>query len=159
MQIVPAYLQLLPKGAMPTVDLHEFLEQLARRMGMIMRGAEPDTTRAAAYFVRWWREEGGLLAATSSPLRLAEPSGSDIRHPPMQGWGFDFQWQLDAEEQPITKEDEEGFVQAKMEACIDDYLATIEREDNDELNVSPTQIKKQQIKEEKLKRKQRQLKR
>ncbi|KAG6902183.1 hypothetical protein C0995_003279 [Termitomyces sp. Mi166 len=157
--ISPAYLQLLPKGAVPTVDLQEFLEQLARRMGMIMRGAELDTARAAAYFVRWWREEGGLIAATSSPLHLAESSGSDISHPPMQGWGFDFQWQLNAEDPPTIKEGDANFVQAKMEACIDDYLAAIKREDNDELNVSPTQIKKQQIKEEKMRRKQKQLKR
>ncbi|KAG5340369.1 hypothetical protein C0989_002026 [Termitomyces sp. Mn162] len=157
--ISPAYLHLLPKGAVPTVDLQEFLEQLARRMGMIMRGAEFDTARAAAYFVRWWREEGGLIAATSSPLHLAEPFGSVIRPPPIQGWGFDFQWPLDAEDLPATKKDEEKFVQGKMETCIDNYLAAIEREDNEELNISPTQIKKQQVKEEKLRRKQRQLKR
>lgn len=159
MYIAPAYLQLLSKGAVPTVDLQEFLEQLAQRMGMIMRGAELDTARAAAYFVRWWREEGGLIAAASSPLQFTENSGSDICHPPLQGWGFDFQWQLGAEDRFVTKEEEASFIQARMENCIDDYLVAIEREDNEELNVSPTQIKKQQVKEEKLRRKQRQLKR
>ncbi|KAG6830541.1 hypothetical protein H0H87_007739 [Tephrocybe sp. NHM501043] len=128
-------------------------------MGMIKRGAELDTARAAVYFVRWWREEGGLFAASSSPLHIATSSGTDVRQPPMQGWGFDFQWQLRPEDRPTTKEDEEKMVQAKMEACIDDHLAAIEREDTEELNVSPTQIKKQQIKEEKLKRKQRHLRR
>ncbi|KAG6865636.1 hypothetical protein C0991_000805 [Blastosporella zonata] len=157
--ISPAYLQLLPEGATPTVDLHDFLEQLARRMGMVMRGAELDTTRAAVYFVRWWREEGGLMAAASSPLHLAQSSNSENLLPPMQGWGFDFQWQLGDQDRPATKEDEAKLVQAKMEACIDDHLADIEREDNEELNVSPTQIKKQQVREEKLRRKQKHLKR
>ncbi|KAG6896390.1 hypothetical protein C0992_008599 [Termitomyces sp. T32_za158] len=157
--ISPAYLQLLSKGAVPTVDLHEFLGQLARRMGMVMRGAELDTARAAAYFVRWWREEGGLIAANSSPLPFIEPSGSVNSHPSMQGWGFDFQWQFGAEDRFVTQEEESRLIQAKMEACIDDYLVAIDREDNEELNVSPTQIKKQQVKEEKLRRKQRYLKR
>ncbi|KAG6918361.1 hypothetical protein DXG01_015010 [Tephrocybe rancida] len=149
----PAYLQLLPEGATPTTDLHDFLEQLARRMGMIMRGAELDTARAAVYFVRWWREEGGLIAAASSHLHLSEAFAPESHHPPMQGWGFDFQWQLGAEGRSATKNDQAKIVQAKMEVCIDDHLATIEREENEELNVSPTQIKKQQVKEEKLKRK------
>ncbi|KAG6830369.1 hypothetical protein H0H92_001006 [Tricholoma furcatifolium] len=157
--ISPAYLQLLPKGATPTVDLHDFLEQLAQRMGMVKRGAELDTSRAAVHFVRWWREQGGLIAASSSPLHFAEKSGSEIHHPPMQGWGFDFQWQLNAENRPATKADEALFVQAKMEACIDEYLAATEREDKEELNISPTQIKKQQVREEKLKRKQKHMKR
>ncbi|KAG5652085.1 hypothetical protein H0H81_006348 [Sphagnurus paluster] len=163
--ISPAYLQLLPEGAAPTIDLHDFLEQLARRMGMIKRGAEPDTTRAAAHFVRWWREEGGLIAAASSPLDFAEllaPAPAlGLGHSPTytHGWGFDFQWQMGPQDRPATKEDEARFVQAKMEGCIDDHLAAIEREENDELNVSPTQIKKQLVMEEKLRRKQRYLKR
>lgn len=157
--ISPAYLRLLPVGATPTIHLHDFLEQLARRMGMIMRGAEPDIARAAVYFVRWWREEGGLIAAASSPLHFAGPSVPERGHSPIQGWGFDFQWQMGPEDRPVNEEDEARIVQAKMEACIDEYLATVEREESEELNVSPTQIRKQQVLEEKLRRKQKHSKR
>ncbi|KAG5646372.1 hypothetical protein DXG03_003695 [Asterophora parasitica] len=159
MAAAPAYLKLLPEGAAPTIDLHDFLEQLARRMGMIKRGAEPDTARAAVYFVRWWREEGGLIAAASSPLQFTGATTPDHGLGPTQGWGFDFQWQLGPEDRPTSKEDKARIVQAKMEACIDQHLATVEREESEELNVSPTQIKKQQVLEEEKRRKERYLKR
>lgn len=154
----PAYLKLLPEGSLPTIDVHAFLEQLAQRMGMIKRGAELDITRAAVYFVRWWREEGGLIAA-SSELQIGGSALSDPTHPSIQGWGFDFQWQLGESDIPNGKDGSAAIVQAKMEACIDEYMATMEREENDENNISPTQIKKQQVLEEKLKRKQKHLKR
>ncbi|KAJ7686692.1 P-loop containing nucleoside triphosphate hydrolase protein [Mycena rosella] len=69
--ISPAYLQLLPSGSPPIIDVEEFLESLARRMGMVKKGAAPDVRRAAVYFVRWWREEGGLISA-SSALQIAD---------------------------------------------------------------------------------------
>jgi hypothetical protein len=131
--------------------LEEFLTQLAQRMGMIKRGAELDLTRAAVYFVRWWREEGGLIAA-SSALQIKDYS-AESAHCGIQGWGFDFQWQLEAKDNPTGRDDEARIVQEKMEACIDEYLITMEREESEENNISPTQIKKQQVLEEKLKRK------
>ncbi|KAF9467935.1 P-loop containing nucleoside triphosphate hydrolase protein [Collybia nuda] len=149
--ISPAYLQLLPAGSPPTVNLEEFLTQLAQRMGMIKRGAEPDLARAAVYFVRWWREEGGLIAA-SSALQIQEYSAGST-HSGIQGWGFDFQWQLQPNDKPTSKIDEARIVQEKMEACIDEYQITMEREDSEENNISPTQIKKQQVLEEKMRRK------
>lgn len=118
---------------------------------MIKRGAELDLTRAAVYFVRWWREEGGLIAA-SSALQMREYS-AEAAHPGIQGWGFDFQWKLQPGDKPTSKDDEARIVQDKMEACIDEYSITMEREDSEEGNVSPTQIKKQQVLEEKLRRK------
>jgi len=66
LRTAPVYLKLLPPGSKPTTDLEEFLTLLAQRMGMIQRRNEPDLSRAAVYFVRWWREEGGLLAAKDS---------------------------------------------------------------------------------------------
>ncbi|RDB27948.1 Mitochondrial GTPase 1 [Hypsizygus marmoreus] len=156
--ISPAYLALLPEGAQPIVDLHDFLEQLARRMGMIKRGAELDTTRAAVYFVRWWREEGGLIAA-SSALQMGDASVLNPGESRTQGWGFDFQWQLSPEDKPTSKDGDAAIVQGKMEACIDEYLETMEREESGENNLSPTQIKKQQMLEEKLRRKQKHMKR
>ncbi|KAG6820293.1 hypothetical protein H0H93_002731 [Arthromyces matolae] len=152
--IAPAYLQLLPNCAAPTVDLQEFLEKLAKRMGMVMRGAQLDTDRAAAYFVRWWREEGGLYAASSSSLHLPDSSDTNLVQSTMQGWGFDFQWQFTADDRPATKGDDAKIIQEKMEACIDNHLAAIEQEDLDEGHLSPTQIKKQQVREEKMRRKQ-----
>lgn len=120
-------------------------------MGMIKRGAELDLTRAAVYFVRWWREEGGLIAA-SSALQIKDLS-SEPAHANIQGWGFDFQWELEPKDRAAGKDDEALIVQEKMEACIDEYLVTMEREESDENNISPTQIKKQQVLEEKMKRK------
>ncbi|TFK73451.1 P-loop containing nucleoside triphosphate hydrolase protein [Pluteus cervinus] len=179
--ISPAYLKLLPSNAQPTADLQDFLTQLAQRMGMIRRGAQPDLSRAAVYFIRWWREEGGLLAASSAFLpatkRLGlgqgqgrgaqvsmegdiatpiEQTGSSLL-PASQGWGFDFEWDLQPTDLKLLSGSGDvgvrEMVQAKMEGCIDQYLEMTEREDREELNVSPTQKKKQMVMEEKAKRK------
>jgi hypothetical protein len=154
----PAYLQLLPPGAMPTTDIEAFLGALAGRMGMVKKGAAPDVRRAAAHFVRWWRAEGGLLSAASA-LGVADPAlaapGVDaaITH----GWGFDLEWQLRAEEVAAAGRDGErghaALVQAKMEACIDAHLGEIERQEATENNVSATQRKKQQAAQEQMQRK------
>jgi len=125
-------------------------------MGMIKRGAEVDLSRAAVYFVRWWREEGGLLSA-SLPLELGPGGSADATlsqsdsNTRIQAWGFDFQWELTPEDTP------EGFdpasvIQDKMERCIDDYLAITDQEEVDESNISQTQVKKRAMIEEKEKR-------
>ncbi|KAF9269587.1 P-loop containing nucleoside triphosphate hydrolase protein [Marasmius fiardii PR-910] len=147
--IGPAYLTLLPKGALPTTDLEHFLSALARRMGMIKRGAELDLPRAASYFVRWWREEGGLLAASSAPQlggpsHLSQLGGASA----LQGWGFDFEWQVS----PTNSDDGTSFIQKKMEECIENYVVESEREEREEENISSTQRKKQLSMEEKAKR-------
>ncbi|KAF9010140.1 P-loop containing nucleoside triphosphate hydrolase protein [Cyathus striatus] len=147
--ISPVYLQLLPPGSSPTVDLYEFLTLLGKRMGMIRRGAEVDLARAAVYFVRWWREEGGLIAASSAPQLDAS-----VRLPanPVQGWGFDFQWEIHPED--AQKGDNSAvIVQEKMESCIDSYLELTEKEEQEEANISQTQRKKRVVEEEKMKRK------
>lgn len=116
-------MSLLPKEAVPTNDLSVFLEMLARRMGMLKRGGEVDVERAAVYFVKWWREEGALLSATSgfqaggvgaSPA-LKSGSRTDLEggvesagerleflgqgnFPRRQAWGFDFEWELRRED-------------------------------------------------------------
>ncbi|KAJ7359266.1 P-loop containing nucleoside triphosphate hydrolase protein [Mycena albidolilacea] len=156
--ISPAYLQLLPPGAMPTIDIEEFLGTLAGRMGMVKKGAAPDVRRAATHFVRWWRAEGGLLSAASA-LGVADPAlaapGVDaaITH----GWGFDLEWQLRAEEVAAAGRDGDrghaALIQAKMEACIDAHLVEIERQEVNENNVSVTQRKKQQAAQEQMQRK------
>lgn len=67
------------------MDLDEFLTLLAKRMGMVRRGEGLDLSRAAAYFVRWWREDGATIYAQStisSPFQEVK-EGPDFRihHP------------------------------------------------------------------------------
>jgi len=80
-------------------------------MGMIKRGAELDLERAATYFVRWWREEGGLIAAadsgaTHASLDMIGSAAAKVQGEPrrtrteddgatVQGWGFDFEWRVE----------------------------------------------------------------
>jgi len=146
--ISPAYLHLLPPGTPPTSDLEEFLSLLARQMGMLKRGAELDLSRAAVYFVRWWREEGGLLSA---PPNMDLSLLSDEQKPRTQSWGFDFQWDLQPQNAAIGS-DPNILIQAKMERCIEDYVAATDREEIEENNISPTQIKKRTMQEEKERR-------
>ena len=81
---------------------------------MLKRGGECDTSRAAAWFIRWWREEGCALSANAPilgqplpeqrELAESEQPSQDHDSPPFQqaggaqsgGWGFDFQWNLSA---------------------------------------------------------------
>ncbi|KAK7039493.1 mitochondrial GTPase 1 [Favolaschia claudopus] len=149
--ISPAYLRLLPPDAAPTNSLEEFLESLARRMGMVQRGASPDLRRAASYFVRWWREEGGLISA-SSALGVADPPFQGSQTSFTHGWGFDLEWQLRADE--VAGRDPAVLIQEKMEACIDAHMIDAERQELDENNVSATQRKKQQVLQEQMQRKQ-----
>lgn len=77
---------------------------------MIKRGAELDLERAARYFVRWWREEGGLIAATDAGgtqasldmMAAADVQGESPRTEDrlaIQGWGFDFEWRVEKEQE------------------------------------------------------------
>lgn len=82
---------------------------------MIKRGAEPDLERAATYFVRWWREEGGLIAAadsgaTHASLDMIGNAAAKVQGEPrrtrteddrvtVQGWGFDFEWRVEQEQE------------------------------------------------------------
>ncbi|KAJ4473112.1 P-loop containing nucleoside triphosphate hydrolase protein [Lentinula aciculospora] len=157
--VSPAYLALLPEGTQPIIDLEEFLTKIAQRMGMIKRGAELDLSRAAAYFVRWWRDEGGLLAASSTLRTLSQPvfpPNMEVPNPATHGWGFDFEWQISPNDPTCTAykegESDATVVQLKMEECIERYLVQSEREDRDETNISATQRKKQLTLEEKARR-------
>ncbi|KAK2462383.1 hypothetical protein APHAL10511_005689 [Amanita phalloides] len=213
--IAPAYLHLLlpplPSSQSrsqsypphrPTSDITEFLALLARRMGMIKRGAEADFERAATHLVRWWREEGGLIAATEGSALAGldlntsasvgdesnEENGSAGDGDVVQGWGFDFEWQVnrktlaglapwsasgssplpslfpvaDGRAQPSLtcstvpptslSPTMAGFIQGKMEHCIDQYMAEQEMQEKEGHNVSKTQRKKREVEEEKRRR-------
>ena len=147
----PAYLHLLPPGTPPTSDLEGFLTLLAQRLGMVKRGAELDLSRAATYFVRWWREEGGLLSASSSTSNMDISLLSDEPKPRTQAWGFDFQWELPPQNAASTP-DPYILIQARMEQCIEDFMAATDREETEENNISQTQVRKRIMQEEKERR-------
>jgi len=59
---------------------------------MMLKGARPDTMRAAQWLVQWWREQGGALVGGRS----------------RRGWGFDFEF-MDADQpsasiEPVVEE-------------------------------------------------------
>ena len=120
-------------------------------MGMVKRGAELDLSRAAVYFVRWWREEGGLLSASSSTSNIDISLLPDEQKPRTQAWGFDFQWDLQPQS-AASAPDSNVFIQARMEQCIEDFVAATDREEIEENNISQTQVKKKTIQEEKERR-------
>ena len=95
---------------------------------MLKRGGLPDHTRAAQWFVRWWRDEGGLIAAAEAPTPLSPHSST------RRGWGFDLEWDINGAGALETED-----VQRHMERCIDEYLVNLEME---EMEVSSTQEKK-----------------
>jgi hypothetical protein len=156
---------------------------------------EVDAGRAMVYFVRWWREEGTLLSATSgchawgvgaaarpkygSRTDLeggVENSGKELGFLGQgdfllrQAWGFDFQWKLmredvvleghksggidsDGGKGPMTLNGSAFMVQEKTERCIEEYIEKTDREEVEEKNISPTQVKKIIVLEEKERRK------
>lgn len=95
---------------------------------MLKRGGVPDHTRAAQWFVRWWRDRGGLIAAAEAPAPPV-PHLSTRR-----GWGFDLEWDIRSAGTPETED-----IQRHMERHIDEYLVNLEME---EMDVSSTQEKK-----------------
>ena len=132
----PAYLRIFRSGTddpnfvpPPTNDISEFLDILARRLNMLKRGGVPDYTRAAQWFVRWWRDQGGLIAAAEAPAPLLPHSST------RRGWGFDLEWDVDDARALETGED----VQRRMEQHIDEHLVNLGTEEKE---VSSTQEKK-----------------
>jgi len=160
--VSPAYLKVLPEGSEPTTDVYAFLEQLAARLGMRIRGGNVDTARAAKWFVEWWRREGSLISA-SAPRSIGrrnprvsqgDPSGclDDATHysvPIRRGWGFDFEWTVDAASDSEAK----GNVEEKMGVCIDTYMKMMEVQEELGGAVSQTQEKKRAWEEKLAKRK------
>ncbi|PSR78014.1 hypothetical protein PHLCEN_2v7609 [Hermanssonia centrifuga] len=118
------------------VDIYEFLDLLARRLGMLKRGGVVDQTRAAVWFIKWWRDNGGQLAA-STPLTTSMPTDGPQTH--RRGWGFDFEWSVDQSE--VASYDE-AMIQRKMETCIDAFEAEVQEEEQEGGGISSTQEKK-----------------
>ena len=134
----PAYLAILPPGTPPIVDVHEFLDVLARRLGMLVKGGIPDTTRASQWFIKWWRNEGGILAA-STPLATATPTDGSALTTHRRGWGFDLEWSVDPEELPHY---DEAMIEHKMGQCIDAFEREAEQEEREGGGLSSTQEKR-----------------
>lgn len=117
-------------------DAYQFLELLSRRLRMLQRGGVPDMHRAAHWFIRWWREQGGLKAAASS---MPDPSQASSLQSHRRGWGFDFEWTVDQLE---PRHYDEEVIQYKMEQCIDAFEAEAREEEAGGGGVSVTQERK-----------------
>ncbi len=103
---------------------------------MLKRGGIVDQTRAAVWFIKWWRDNGGQLAA-STPLTTSMPADGPQTH--RRGWGFDFEWSVDQSE--VASYDE-AMIQRKMETCIDAFEAEVQEEEQEGGGISSTQEKK-----------------
>ena len=105
---------------------------------MLRKGGLVDTTRAAEWFIKWWRTDGGILAA-SSPLVTAAPMDGSAIATHRRGWGFDLEWSLDPAELPSYGT---RAIQAKMEECIDTFEREAKEEAHQGGGLSSTQEKK-----------------
>ena len=164
--LAPAYLSILPRGTPPVDDVYKFLDLLARRLNMLKRGGETDVERAATWFVKWWREEGCVVSSTApfSSASVVESPSPMTRSTDAQthygGWGFDFQWEVNAQDISTIRADPSGmasqnwqrFVQSKMEGVIDEFVRRTTEEAKDENAVSNTQLKKRLQAEKRAKR-------
>ncbi len=109
---------------------------------MVKKGGITDHTRAAAWFIKWWREQGGHVSA-KAPLvtHTAQDGATEVAQGHRRGWGFDFEWSLDQTEVEDNKYDGR-VVQRKMEECIDAFERTAQEEEAEGGSVSSTQQKK-----------------
>ncbi|KZT04496.1 uncharacterized protein LAESUDRAFT_297622 [Laetiporus sulphureus 93-53] len=170
--VSPAYLRILPPSSQPQADVHSFLGLLAARLCMLKKGGVPDETRAALWFIKWWREEGGLLAASAPALpayaadrslqtnlstdgthddALALPSGPSQLRTYRRGWGFDFEWDVDVAEAVANRYDAAA-IQRKMEECIENFEEAALEEERAGGGLSRAQGKKREKDESKAKR-------
>lgn len=143
--VSPAYLKVLPPGSAPTTSVSAFLEQLARRLGMLLRGGECDTARAAKWFVEWWRREGGLFSAAAphtlpSAAPITESSGQQPQPRHRRGWGFDLEWSVaNSDSVPTVAA---SALEQRMGECIDEFLERTREYERQGGTVSETQVKK-----------------
>jgi len=143
--ISPAYKVLLPEVSNPDMDIEEFLNLLARRMGMLLPGGERDHLRAAAWFVNWWREQGSKQS-------------QELKFPPMSeaaGWGFDFDWSLPSSQITAAVDGESNpsiVIEDRMAEIISQFSAQMQAEQEAGSFVSQNQERKQLKHEQQLKR-------
>ncbi|KAF8578973.1 P-loop containing nucleoside triphosphate hydrolase protein [Ramaria rubella] len=135
--LAPAYMTILPPSTPPPSDVYEFLHRLATRLGMLQRGGERDLRRAAVWFIKWWRDEGGLLKSA-----LSSASSSQLDVPKRTGWGFDFEWDVPKSMSAQTFISNETAIQALMEEKIEAHARELEEDKQSRDNVSLTQEKK-----------------
>lgn len=140
-----------------------------------MRGGEPDTARSAAWFVKWWREEGCALSAATpfvdfpiatseSPEPHQESPMSPSDAPPDRnsssinrgGWGFDFEWELNHNDfGEMQKLGSDAVIQKHMELVMDGHAQREEEDLKEGGGISTTQQKKKVKEEKRLKREKR----
>jgi len=101
---------------------------------MLKRQGIRDTSRAAVWFVKWWRDEDGKLSASAPDITvLPFADGLEQR----MSWGFDFEWTVRQ-----TDIFAEGMIQKKLEERIDAYSEDMEKEEHDGDTLSSSQEKK-----------------
>jgi len=145
---------------------------------MLKRGGERDIERAAAWFVKWWREGGCAISADAQFWHYEEPPEPQIsaQSGPEQtgyapdaslqtgpivgasgkqrgGWGFDFQWEMDPSDVATARADSTGseaqkLIQREMERVFDEYIVS-EREERESTDSVSTTQQKKLVKEEK----------
>ncbi|KZS96259.1 P-loop containing nucleoside triphosphate hydrolase protein [Sistotremastrum niveocremeum HHB9708] len=130
----PPYRVLLPKETNWDISPEDFLNTLAQRLGMLLKGGGTDTTRAAEWFVRWWREKG---TGNSAAMRFPELSEAS-------GWGFDFDWSGSAPDITTrhTHLESSQAIQDKMTQKMQNFYQDLARERDTGDAVSTTQQKK-----------------
>lgn len=109
---------------------------------MVKKGGIPDQARAAVWFMNWWREEGGLISASTPALRRDLPDAvGPAAHVATQrrGWGFDLEWTVSEAE--MERYDARA-IQGKMEECVDAFVRAAKEEEQEGGRVSSTQEKK-----------------
>ena len=107
---------------------------------MLKRGGVPDVDRAAVWFIKWWRDAGGLASAAAPALPASDVLDAGVGAGSVRrGWGFDLEWDVRAGDAARYGE---AAIQAKMEACIDAFEAAALEEEREGGAVSATQEKK-----------------
>lgn len=144
---------------------------------MLKRGGERDIERAAAWFVKWWREGGCAISADAQFWNYEPPApqiparsgldetgyapGAPSQFGPIigasgkqrGGWGFDFQWEMDPSDVATARADSTGseaqkLIQREMERVFDEYIVR-EREERESVDSISTTQQKKKVKEEK----------
>jgi hypothetical protein len=127
------------------MEIEEFLDGLARRLGMLLPGGDRDHLRAAGWFVRWWRGKGS-----------GQANHGHLRIPPMSessGWGLDFDWtSAHLSEPPNTEAVPSLDMENKMIDIMRQFSEQMQEEQKAGDFVSQNQEKKQLKHEQQLKR-------
>lgn len=120
-------------------------------MGMLKKGGSVDTSRAAEWFVRWWRD-GAKASDIHTLPNPTNPASADPALASRIGWNLDFEWAQPSSSPSLS-------IQEHMEACIDEHIRERQEEEREGGGMSATQEKKKDSEEMKAKMAKRSLER